>query len=93
MSTIFDRFRANFLVEDNYVEETRGQGIVEENFSLGQGIIFRNLTPKHGSFLDFPAAPTRMFVGQIPPPPLPEYDDSKQHENTTVELTDSSRLD
>ena len=30
--------------------------------------MFRNLTPGQGSFLDFPAAPPRMFVGQVPPP-------------------------
>ena len=50
-------------------EETKGQGIVYENFTPGQGSIFRNLTPGQGSFLDFPAAPPRMFVGQVPPPP------------------------
>ena len=36
-----------------------------------QGIIFRIPTPGQGSFLDFPAAPPRMFVGQVPRPPPP----------------------
>ena len=49
-------------------KETKGQGIVQENFTPGQGIIFGNLTPRQGSFLDFPAARPRMFVGQVPPP-------------------------
>ena len=63
ISTLFDRFRTILSVE------TKGQGIVSENFTPGQGSIFRNLTPGQGSFLDFAAAPPHMFVGQVPPPP------------------------
>ena len=48
-------------------EETKGQG---RNFTPAKhGIIFRNLIPGQGSSLDVPAAPRRMFVGQVPPPP------------------------
>ena len=39
-----------------------------ENFTPGQDIIFRNLTPGQGSSSDFPATPPRMFVNQVPPP-------------------------
>ena len=53
-------------------EETKGQGIDQENFTPGQGIIFRTLAPGQGSFSDFPAAPPRMFVDQVPPPPKNE---------------------
>ena len=31
--------------------------------------MFRTSTPGQGSFSDFPAAPPRMFVDQVPPPP------------------------
>ena len=48
-------------------EETKGHGIVYGNLTPGQGIIFTNLTPGQGSFSDFPAAPPRMFVDQVPP--------------------------
>ena len=69
---IFPHFSIDFtqisLQSTVLSEETKGQGIVQENFTPGQGIIFRNLTPGQGSFLDFPAAPPRMFVGQVPPP-------------------------
>ena len=52
------------------LEEIQGQGIVFETLTPGQSIIFRNLTPGQGAFSDFPAAPPRMFVDQVPPPGL-----------------------
>ena len=69
---IFPQFSIDFvqisLQSATLSKETKGQGVVQENFSPGQGIIFGNLTPGQGSFLDFPAARPRMFVGQVPLP-------------------------
>ena len=45
--------------------QAKGQVIVFQYCSLGQGIIFRNLTPGQGSFSDFPSAPPPMFVGHV----------------------------
>ena len=65
---IFPHFSIDFVqisVQSTTLsKKTKGQGIVQENFTPGQGIIFGNLTPGQGSFLDFPAARSRMFVGQ-----------------------------
>ena len=62
---IFPQFSIGFvqisMQSTTLSEETKGQGIVQENFTPGQGIIFRNLTPGQGSFLDFPAARPRML--------------------------------
>ena len=68
---IFPRLSIDFvqisLQSTTLSKETKGQGIVEENFIPGQGIIFGNLTPGQGIFLNFLAARPRMFVGQVPP--------------------------
>ena len=70
---IFPHFSIDFaqisLQSTTLSKETKGQGIVQENFTPGQGIIFGNLTPGQGSFLDFLAARSRLFVDQVPPPP------------------------
>ena len=57
---IFPQFSIDFvqisMQSTTLSKETKGQGIVQENFTPGQGIIFRNWTPGQSSFLDFPAA-------------------------------------
>ena len=70
---IFPHFSIDFvpisLQSTTLSKETKGQGIVQENFNPGQGIIFGDLTPGQGSFLDFPAARPCMLVGQVAPSP------------------------
>ena len=48
-----DRFLANSRAAYNFVEESQGQCVFKENFTPGQVVIFRNLTPGHDSFSDF----------------------------------------
>ena len=69
---IFPQFSIDFLQislqSTTLSKETKGQGIVQENFTPGQGIIFGNLTPGQGSFLDFPAARPVCSLGKYPSP-------------------------
>ena len=57
----------------NFSCRTQGEGVVLEVFTGGKEIVFKNLTPGHVSFSNFPAAPPRMFADQVPSPtPLPQ---------------------
>ena len=51
---IFPQFSIDFvqisLLSDTLSKETKGQDIVQENFTPGQGIIFRNLTRDRVAF-------------------------------------------
>ena len=62
-----------FLQSTTLSKETKGQGIVQENFTPGQGIIFRNLTPGQGSFFRFSSG-TSPYARRPSTPPPQEYE-------------------
>ena len=69
--SFFDRLLQSSFTEHNVVLGNSRAAYLEENFTPGQGIIFRNLTPGQGGFLDFLAAPhpyVRRPSHQVPPP-------------------------